>query len=408
MHILIINSEYPPIGGGAGNASANIARELAALDIQVSLVTAHFGNLPREEVVDNVTIYRIPAFRRRQDRSGALEQLAFILSASFWTLRHGSGRTLNWSRQNRPSATLAFFGVPSGAPALFLKWLYKIPYIVSLRGGDVPGFRPYDFKTFHKLIGPFLRVIWKNASAIIANSNGLRDLALAFDSRFDIPIIPNGVDLEKYTVPERDWSSPRLLSVGRIVHQKGLDLGLRALSQLKDLNWHWSIVGDGPQLDNLKSIANELGITERITFLGWQSREELTKQYHRANIFLFPSRHEGMPNAVLEAMACGLPIVATRIAGNEELVINGETGLLVQTENVDELRDALRKILSDPNLRKQMGIASRRRVEENYSWKNVAEQYKNLLNVIASKASEAKQSPNIAEIASSGKTPSSQ
>jgi glycosyltransferase involved in cell wall biosynthesis len=112
-----------------------------------------------------------------------------------------------------------------------------------------------------------------------------------------------------------------------------------------------------------------------------------------------------MPNAVLEAMSTGLPVVATRIAGSEELVIEGETGFLVQTENVDELRESLRRILVDPGQRKKMGLASRRRVEENYSWKNVAEQYKNLLDVIASKV---KQSPNIEEIASSGRTPSSQ
>jgi len=389
MHILIINSEYPPIGGGAGNASANIARELAALGVQVSLLTAHFGNLPRKEIIDDVTIFRIPALRRKQDRSGALEQIAFILSASFWSV--------GWSRQNGPNAILAFFGVPSGAVAWILKLFYKIPYIVSLRGGDVPGFRPYDFKTFHKLIAPFLRVIWKNASAIIANSNGLRDLALAFDSRYEIPVIPNGVDLEKYSVPERDWSSPRLLSVGRIVYQKGLDLGLRALSQLKDLEWTWSIAGDGPQLDNLKALAAELGIQDHVYFLGWQSRDDLTKQYQQANIFLFPSRHEGMPNAVLEAMSTGLPVVATRIAGSEELVVEGETGFLVQTENVDELCESLRRILVDSGQRKKMGLASRRRVEENYSWKKVAEQYKNLLDVIASKA---KQSPNIEEIAS--------
>jgi glycosyltransferase involved in cell wall biosynthesis len=383
MHIILINSEYPPIGGGAGNASANIARELAALGIQVSVVTAHFGNLPRLEICDNVTVYRIPVLRRKQDRSGVLEQIAFIISASFWTV--------NWARKNRPIATLAFFGVPSGAVAWILKLVYKIPYIVSLRGGDVPGFRPYDFKIFHKLIAPVLHVIWKNASAIIANSNGLRDLALAFDSRFEIPIIPNGVDLEKYTVPERDWSSLRLLSAGRIVHQKGLDLGLRALSQLKELEWTWSIAGDGPQLENLRSLAAELGIRERVHFLGWQSRDDLTQKYQQANIFLFPSRHEGMPNAVLEAMSTGLPVVATRIAGSEELVIEGETGFLVQTENVDELRESLRRILIDPTQRKKMGLASRQRVEENYSWKNVAEQYKNLLDVIVS---EAKQSPS--------------
>ncbi len=237
------------------------------------------------------------------------------------------------------------------------------------------GFRPYDFKTGQKLIGPGLHVSWHSASAVIANSNGLRDLAVAFDSSIKIPIIPNGVDGTRYTNESREWSPPRLFSVGRIVYQKGLDRGLRALAQLKDINWRWSIAGDGPQMEALKSLAQELGIAERVTFLGWRSKEELAKDYHQANLFLFPSRHEGMPNAVLEAMSSGLPVVATKIAGNEELVMEGGTGFLVPSEDVDALRDALRKLLTDSNLCEQMGAASRQRVETEYSWEKVARQY---------------------------------
>ncbi len=367
MHILLINSEYPPIGGGAGNASANLARCLVVLGHKVTVLTARFEDQPHLETRDGVTIHRVLSLRRRQDRSTAFEQLTFIASASFWSL--------NWIPQNKPNATLAFFGVPSGAVAWLLKKLFHIPYIVSLRGGDVPGFRPYDFKTFHKMVGPFLHVIWHQADSVIANSNGLRDLALAFDSSIEIPIIPNGVDGNQYRNESRDWAPARLFSVGRIVHQKGLDLGLRALAQLKDLDWHWNIAGDGPQLDALKSLANELELSDRVTFLGWQSRAELTQWYHRSNLFLFPSRHEGMPNAVLEAMSSGLPVVATRIAGSEELVLNGETGFLVPTENADELRDFLRIVLTNSSLREKMGAASRLHVEQNYTWQKVAEQY---------------------------------
>jgi glycosyltransferase involved in cell wall biosynthesis len=374
MRILVINSEYPPIGGGAGNASAHIARSLAGLGHPITVVTARYGDLPHTEQQSGVTIYRIPALRRRQDRSGALEQLIFILSASFQTLR--------LFRRNKPNATLAFFGVPSGAVAWVLKKLYKIPYIISLRGGDVPGFRPYDFGTYHKLIAPLLRLIWKNSSAIVANSEGLHDLALKFDSRFEIPVIPNGVDLDLYKTAERDWSAPRILSVGRIVYQKGLDLALRALADLKELKWEWRIAGDGPQMDPLKSLASELGIADRVIFLGWQSREQLLEQYKLSNLFLFPSRHEGMPNAVLEAMASGLPVIASRIAGNEELVLNEETGILFESENIAALRDALAELLVHADLRQKMGAASRLRVEAHYSWENSAKQYAILLEQV--------------------------
>jgi len=371
MKILIINSEYPPIGGGAGNASAHIAARFAHMGHEIAVVTSRFGKLPHLEQRQNLTLHRIPCLRQKQDRSNPFEQLVFLISASIWTL--------GMVPRFKPNATLAFFGVPSGAIAWLLKRVFGIPYIVSLRGGDVPGFRPYDFQRYHKILSPFLHLIWKDASAIVANSNGLRALANVFDARFEIPIIPNGVNLQEYAAEVRAWSPPRLLSVGRLVHQKGLDLAMHALAELKDLEWEWCIAGDGPQINVLISLANELGIQDRITFPGWRSHAELVECYKGSNLFLFPSRHEGMPNVVLEAMASGLPVVASRIAGNEELVLDGETGLLFPSEDVESLCVALRKLLIDNSQRQKMGNASRRRVEALYSWENTAQRYALLL-----------------------------
>jgi len=371
MRLLLINSEYPPIGGGAGNASANVARLLAQQGHEVTLLTSRFAGLPHDEMQAGVRVVRVPALRRRADRSTALEQLSFLLSASLWTAR--------MLRRGRPEGTLAFFGVPSGAVAWLLKLLYRIPYVVSLRGGDVPGFRPYDFRLYHKLMSPALHIVWRGASAVVANSAGLRGLARAFDAQIDIPVIPNGVDLEQFIPPRREWSPPRILSVGRVVYQKGLDLGLRALAGLQELPWEWQIAGDGPQMVTLQHLVTDLGLRERVHFLGWQDAAQLKERYAAANLFLFPSRHEGMPNAVLEAMASGLPVVATRIAGNEELVVDGETGALVPAENVEALREALRPLLVRETLRAKMGEASRRRVEQSFSWKRVAQQYQKIL-----------------------------
>ena len=371
MKILLINSEYPPIGGGAGNASSNIARMLVQRGHDVLVLTSHWNDLPFEETRDGVEVIRQSTLRRRMDRSNAFEQISFIFSASF--------RTFSLIRPFKPDVTLAFFGLPSGAVALLLKWFYRIPYVVSLRGGDVPGFRPYDFRIYHKLAAPFLHLIWGNANSIIANSNGLQKLALAFDSRYTIPIISNGVDTSQFTTPNRDWSPPRILSAGRVVYQKGFDLAMCALSQLKDLEWIWTIAGDGPQMPMLKAMSKEYGINERIRFLGWLSSEQIKEQYAAANLFLFPSRHEGMPNAVLEAMASGLPVVATKIAGNEELVVDGETGKLVPAEDVDALRESLRPLLVEAQMREQMGRAARQRVKSSFSWAHVAQRYENIL-----------------------------
>jgi len=371
MKILFINSEYPPIGAGAGNASANLARLLVQRGYQVTVITAGHRGLAAAEWRDGVRILRGPAQRRLVDRSTVPEQVLFMAGAAY--------RCLTQVRQSRPDVVLAFFGLPSGAVAWLLRSLYGIPYIVSLRGGDVPGFRPYDFWLYHRIAVPFLRMIWRRASLLVANSSGLRDLARRFDANVDIAIVPNGVDLQRYTVPGRTGTSSLILSAGRIVHQKGLDLALNALSGLKEYEWSWHVAGDGPQLPSLKQAAQESGVGDRISFIGWQSADGLRQEYMDADLFVFPSRHEGMPNAVLEAMACGLPVIATRIAGNEELVVDGETGFLVPVEDTAALREALRDLLSDKQKRARLGRAGRVRVEQQYSWQRVATDYESIL-----------------------------
>jgi glycosyltransferase involved in cell wall biosynthesis len=373
MHILILNSEYPPIGGGASNASSYLAGQLAKLGQQVTVLTAAYRALPREETIDGVRIFRLPGLRRQADRSTTAEQIIFMLSASVLGLFK--------VRRLRPDVVLAFFGAPSGVAAWIWSRFFRLPYIVSLRGGDVPGFRPYDFARQHRLLGPWLRHVWRRAGAVVANSEGLRQLAIGFEPQVPIQVIPNGVDLTAFHSGQRKWAPPRLLFVGRIVYQKGLDLLFEALGQLQDLPWQMDLVGDGPRVPGLREYAASLGLADKIRFLGWLSRAELPKIYQQANLFVYPSRHEGMPNAVLEAMASGLPVLATRIAGNEELV-SAETGVLVPPEDAAALQAALEALLVDAGLRQRMGSAARQRVEQNYSWHGVAQAYLDLMRKI--------------------------
>ncbi len=372
MRILIINSEYPPVGGGAANASANIARELVSLGQDVTVLTTRFDGLAVDEIQQGVHICRTAGARRRADRSGAFEQLAFILTGGVAAWRLAG----SW----RPDAVLAFFGAPAGVVALWLRATRRVPYVVSLRGGDVPGFRPYDFRRYHQMIGPLLHVVWRNASAVVANSDGLRSLAMTFEPEVPIPVVHNGVDTRRFAACDREWDPARLLLVGRIVHQKGIDLLIEALAGLHALDWELVVVGDGPKRETYAAQAVAAGLQGRIQFAGWLSGEALEKAYARANLFVFPSRHEGMPNAVLEAMSSGLPVIGSRIAGNEELIEAGVTGVLVPTEDVPALRDAVAALVTDPALRRTMGQAARRRVEQSFTWRAAAEQYLQILH----------------------------
>lgn len=376
MHILIVNSEYPPIGGGAGNASAHIARELVQQGKQVTVLTARFGGLALDEQDAGVRVLRLPGLRRKADRSTVTEQTIFMFSAALIGLF--------WALHLRPTVALAFFGVPSGAAVWFWNWFVRLPYIVCLRGGDVPGFRPYDFSGYHRTLGPLLRRVWGRAGAVVANSEGLRQLAQKFEPSAPVEVISNGVDLHKFKVLQRKWEPPHMLFVGRIVYQKGLDILFSALEKLKNAEWVLSLAGDGPSRSKLEALAKKIGIEDRVKFLGWKSRAELPQLFQEANLFVYPSRHEGMPNAVLEGMASGLPVLATRIAGNEELV-TADTGILVTSEDATELEAGLATMLANPEVRERMGAAARKRVEENYNWPRVAEDYMELIDQVLEK-----------------------
>lgn len=374
LKVLILNSEYPPVGGGAGTATYNLARFMASRGLSIKVCTCRYGHLPNRETKDGFEIIRVPSKRERADRTNPGEQISFIFSSFTYCLKNFK----LW----KPDIVWAFFGFPSGFTALAVRILFGIPYIVSLRGGDVPGFRPYDFRKFHRIGAPFIRLVWNHAAAVVANSEGLKKLALDFHKKVPIAVIPNGIDLEYFKPCQRDGKIPQLLFTGRVVYQKGLDLLISALGGLKEMDWELSIIGDGSYKNQLHHLVDEQKMTSRVHFHGWCKQEQLLPVLAQAHIFVNPSRHEGMPNAVLEAMACGLPIVATRIAGNEDLVIDGKNGFLVASENVGELRTALQTLLTNKSLRLQMGNNSRELVEKKFSWNHSGEAYQAMLQKI--------------------------
>lgn len=369
--VLLVNYEFPPLGGGAGNATANIARELARLGVEVMVLTSAFGNLPRRETLDGYDVVRVPTIRRRLHASSVPEMACFMVSAMFAARR--------WGRDWRPAATIAFFSIPGGPIAWLLRRSDAIPYIVSLRGGDVPGFAYRGIGLFHRLTGGIITRIWRDARAVVANSAGLAALARQHAPDVAISVIPNGVDVERFTprwAPNDRTGRPQLIFVGRLVHQKGVDLLLSALARLPaKARPFLLIIGDGPIRAALTQQAARLGLAGDVKFAGWVARDDLPALYRQSDIMVMPSRDEGMPNVVLEAMACSLPVIASRVAGNVDLVDEGVTGRTFESDDVGQLATAIAELASAPALATQLGAAGRRKVEREYSWKRVAEGY---------------------------------
>jgi len=376
MRLLFLNYEFPPLGGGAATASRHLIREWTAMGVEVRVVTSHFAGLPWREELDGAIIHRLPVFRRRRDRGRIGEMALYMAGASLLAPTLAA----RW----KPDVALAFIGIPSGPVAWGLRLLTGVPYVVCLRGGDVPGFRCEGVDGFHRLLAPATRRIWRRAAAVTANSQGLADLARAFAPELTVPVISNGVDTILFHPPAHrsppvDGGPVRLLAVGRLVGQKGIDVLLDALARPGLEGAELDLVGDGEWRVVLEAQAVRLGLTARVRFRGWLDRTELAEVYRETDLFVLASRDEGMPNVVLEAMASGLPVVSTAVAGARDLVVDGETGLLVPPEDAEALAGALRRRVDDAGARERFGALGRSRVENSFSWRAAATGFLDLI-----------------------------
>lgn len=290
-----------------------------------------------------------------------------------------------YAREWKADATIAFFTLPSGPAAWRLRRTNKLPYVIALRGGDVPGFDPEMMAGYHAATGGLIRRLWRDADAVIANSQGLAGLARAHAPGQAVGVIPQGADIAGIAPkPSYDTAEAvQLLTVGRLARHKGLDILLAALALLpRSLRWELSVVGDGPELFALRTQATQLDLTERVHFRRWSRREDLPEVYRGADIFLLPSREEGMANVMMEAMCAALPVIATRIAGSSEAVVDGETGLLVPSAQPPALAQALASLINDAGARARMGRAGRTRAEHVYSWPVIADQWLDIVERI--------------------------
>jgi glycosyltransferase involved in cell wall biosynthesis len=258
----------------------------------------------------------------------------------------------------------AHYCYPDGVAAVLLGRSLGRPVVITARGTDVSLIPEY------RIPRRLIRWAAVQAAGVVAVSGALRERLNELGmpgSR--VEVLRNGVDLELFAPQDRavarrelglDAAGRLVLSVGWLIPRKGHDLAIRAAAAMPEVTL--LIVGEGPQAAALKRLAEQLGSTERVHFLEAMPQERLALVYSAADVLLLASSREGLPNVVLEALACGTPVVATAVSGTPEIVAP-QAGLLVRERTPEAIVCALRAVLAEPPPR-----AAVRAYAERFAW----------------------------------------
>jgi len=339
MRILILNHEFPPVGGGGGRVAEDICHGLVKRGHNITVLTSRYKGLPCREEREGYHIIRVPSLRTKPYTANLLSMTAYIL-AGLWV-----GCRL--IRNFKPNVIHVHFAVPAGALAWALSRLSGIPYVLTIHLGDVPGGVPEKTRNWFRLIYPFTLGIWRGASRIVAVSEFTRQLALK-KYREEIQVIPNGVDVSTYRpVQIRNNTPPRIVFAGRFMPQKNPLQVVQTLNELRQLKWQCVMIGDGPLSPDVKRAVAKLGLNDRFHFTGWIDTQEVFGWFDKSDILFMPSLSEGLPVVGVHALAKGLAIVASHVGGFVDLVEDGKNGYLVWQEDPSKFLAPLRKLLSE-------------------------------------------------------------
>ena len=287
----MINYEFPPLGGGTGMACAALLEEFRqSQNLHVELITSSSNRQVQcLSHSDRINIHYLPT--PKQDRH------YWRMSELFgWTMQ-ALGYASALTRAQRFDLCHCWGGWPSGIVGLRLS--RRQPYIVSLRGSDVPGYNK-RLRVLDPLVMRHLsRCIWSRAARVVAVSRNLRALAVQTQPTADIDVIPNGVDVNRFRPAAP--GVPGLLFVGRLIERKNTHILVEAFSRLAghypDLTL--TIAGDGPERPRLEGLVRRHGIGERVRFRGHLSGDALAGAYEESSILILPADTDAMPNVVL-------------------------------------------------------------------------------------------------------------
>lgn len=381
MNIAIFASAFYPHFGGVEEACRNLALEYKRRGHRVIIVTSrHPKTLPAQENIQGVDVWRFDFELPR----GAVSGMAHF-ARQFPKDLAGVRRLL---KERKIDLIHVQCVGSNGFYALWAARLTGLPLVVTTQGERIMD----AGKLYQKSVTAnwTLKQLLMRADYVTACSEQTLDDARQFVGS---PLtgksrpVYNGIAPDEFDAGQKPYAHPRpyLFGIGRVVPQKGFDVLIDAYARLAarradapDL----LIAGEGPERESLQKRVGDLGLTDRIHLIGFADRPTAVSLFRGCEIFILPSRHEPQGIVNLEAMACAKPVIASRVGGVPEIVLDEVTGLLVPGEDAAALAGALETLLADPDRARALGEAGQARVAAEFTWPRIADQYFEIYNSV--------------------------
>lgn len=375
--IYIFTTAYEPFIGGAEVAIRETVSRLSR-SFSFFIFTARLSpQLPHVEEKDGITIIRV-GFGNRTDKLFLAPLIVFDAIRRFRT----HPPALLWS-------VMISYAFPA---ALILKWWRRVPLLLTLQEGN----REWEFQ-WNNLGMSWLgwRVALKTADFTAAISSFLLELSRSLGYRGEGSIIPNGVDLSHFAsvsgagrvetrkrlgIPDEAFL---LITTSRLVHKNGIDIVLSAIDALPlevKSKTHFLVVGGGDLLPYLTARTKELRLEQAVHFIGEKRNDELPELYQAADLFVRPSRSEGLGISFIEAMASGLPTIGARVGGIPDVIEDGETGFLVEPEDPKGLAEVISHMAKNTKEARRISERGITRAHERFSWEHIVNAYEALFS----------------------------
>ena len=359
MRIMIVTDHYPPTIGGVPTVTHGLAHDFADRGHQVWVVAPSQGSRDERRLEHKVRVYRFSSFEWPAYKALRIPFLPFV------SIR-------NLLKRSDPHIIHIHSPVVLGNIAQILAGGLRKPVIVTnhyLPVNISPALSsdPVFSKPFSSISYSYLVNFCNRCEYVTAPTNTALNLLYDHGLRAPARVISNGIDLKKFTPGERSeqvlqrlnlpLDRPIVLHVNRLYNEKRIDVLLDAAAKMKS-NAHIALAGAGPLEADLREQAERLNLGDRVSFLGFVRDADLLALRRSSDVFVIPSEAELQSLSTMEAVACGLPVVAANSYALPELVHHGENGYLFQPGNSDEMASYVDKLLADPALRTKMGQKS--------------------------------------------------